>query len=86
MDESSCRQTAKSNAVADEPAELPQAPRKGLPRRFVLEFHLPNKSSRWPLSHSLPQFPADAPEEHIPAKLIRQNLDLDRADGLKSVA
>lgn len=35
------------------------------------------------LSHSLPQFLANAPEEHILAKFIRQNLDLDRAEGLR---
>lgn len=35
------------------------------------------------LYHSLPQFLADAPEEHILAKFIRQNLDLDRAEGIR---
>jgi hypothetical protein len=35
------------------------------------------------LSRSLPEFLADAPEEHILAKFIRQNLDLDRAEGIR---
>ena len=35
------------------------------------------------MRHSLPQFLADAPEKHILAKFIRQQLDLDRAEGLR---
>jgi len=38
------------------------------------------------LQHSLPEFLADAPEEHIMAKFMRENIDLDMAQALRLVA
>lgn len=38
------------------------------------------------LQHSLPEFLADAPDNHIMAKFMRENIDLDTAQGLRLVA
>lgn len=38
------------------------------------------------MRNSLPQFLADAPKSHILAKLMRRNIDLRRAEGLRLIS
>jgi len=38
------------------------------------------------LKHSLTDFHFEAPENHIMAKFMRENIDLDTAQGLRLVA